>query len=401
MNRSRMPLRMTGLALACLLGAAGASAEVVLKPRAAPEAAADADAEPDAQTVRITGATRRQLAALARQADTGNVAAMLQLGLVYYEGKSVGRSYAEAYRRFEQAASGGDARAALAAGYLLARGWGIARNPADARAWFGIAGQAGYPRGFYLQSLLEDQIGTPQGRMAARDLLERAAAAGDPVAANALGVSYEHAGQAATARLWYQQAASEGSRSAAHNLERLGAAAASNQQRDDALRRLREASAAGNADATYELATRYHRGDGVPVDYGEAVRLYRLAAREGSAEAQRMLSLILSRSTSAEPISPAWMLELSRLAQPPRDTAQAVDATALDDPLDGLFELQPQAPAAAGTASIARTTTSAAAVGIGVAAPAVAPVATAPIAAPSNADALSRARRLRARDGNP
>ncbi len=42
----------------------------------------------------------------------------------------------------------------------------------------------------------------------------------------------------------------------------------------------------GNANAQYDLAGIYKRGEGVPQDYAEAVRWYRLAAEQGHANAQ-------------------------------------------------------------------------------------------------------------------
>ena len=45
----------------------------------------------------------------------------------------------------------------------------------------------------------------------------------------------------------------------------------------------------GNADAQYNLGLMYNNGDGVPQDYAEAVKWYRLAAEQGDAMAQSNL----------------------------------------------------------------------------------------------------------------
>ena len=50
---------------------------------------------------------------------------------------------------------------------------------------------------------------------------------------------------------------------------------------------LRERSQAGDAGASYDLAVRFHKGVGVAVNFGEAIRLYQLAAEQGSSEAQK------------------------------------------------------------------------------------------------------------------
>jgi len=58
-------------------------------------------------------------------------------------------------------------------------------------------------------------------------------------------------------------------------------------------------------------ARAYHRGDGRPANYVEAIRLYRLAADKGSAEARKMLELIYSRPTSTGSIDIGWMQQLA------------------------------------------------------------------------------------------
>jgi len=387
-------LARSTLLLALLAGAGGVGAEVVLKtPPAAPPPAAAAPAVIPAKAGKRELRERNELA---RRADAGDVPSMLRLGLVYYGGDKGGASYNEAYARFHQAADGGDVRAMLAAGYLLAKGYGVARDPAQARKWFGIGEQVGYARALYLQSLLEDDLGGARGKQVARDLLERAAAAGDSAATNALGVSYESAGQRATARLWYQQSAARGGKAAARNLARIDASVPE-ATAERSIERLREDSANGDAEASYELAGRHHRGTGVAVDYGEAVRLYRLAAQQGSLPAQNMLSLILSRSTPAEPVNSAWMLELSHMNLP--QGASLVPGATYDDPLDGLVELKPQSlPPSQAAPVIGQRAYLGAPALIGTSVTTPAPAASAPPA--NNDDPLSHAREMRARSSD-
>ena len=242
----------------------------------------------------------------------------------------------------------------------------------------------------------EDDLGGARGKQVARDLLERAAAAGDSAATNALGVSYESAGQRATARLWYQQSAARGGKAAARNLARIDASVPE-ATAERSIERLREDSANGDAEASYELAGRHHRGTGVAVDYGEAVRLYRLAAQQGSLPAQNMLSLILSRSTPAEPVNSAWMLELSHMNLP--QGASLVPGATYDDPLDGLVELKPQSlPPSQAAPVIGQRAYLGAPALIGTSVTTPAPAASAPPA--NNDDPLSHAREMRARSSD-
>ncbi|MNV65797.1 Sel1 repeat protein [compost metagenome] len=60
-------------------------------------------------------------------------------------------------------------------------------------------------------------------------------------------------------------------------------------------------------------ARRYHRGDGVPANYTEALRLYQRAANAGNAEAKRMLQTIYSRPGPAGGLDIPWMQQLARL----------------------------------------------------------------------------------------
>jgi TPR repeat protein len=68
----------------------------------------------------------------------------------------------------------------------------------------------------------------------------------------------------------------------------------------------------------YAQAQRYHRGDGVPANYTEAVRLYQAAASQGDARARKMLELIFSRPAPGGALDPAWMQQLASLALQPQ-----------------------------------------------------------------------------------
>ena len=55
---------------------------------------------------------------------------------------------------------------------------------------------------------------------------------------------------------------------------------------------LRQAAEQGDGDAQYNIGVKYHDGDGVPQDYAEAVKWYRLAADQGEARAQHNLGMM-------------------------------------------------------------------------------------------------------------
>lgn len=328
--------RRIGLAGVMLIVASSASAEIVLK--GGTPMAQDTPQEPPEAPLTTPN---RKIARIVAKAEAGDVAAMLQLGWIYYEGRDVPQNFREAYRRFRAAADRGDFKAMLAAGYLLAKGIGVARDRSSARTLLNLAVNAGYPRALYLLSLLEGDIGSPQSVSTSRQLLERAATLGDTVAANALGTFYERAGQPATAKLWYAQAAAAGSKSALANAGRLDEALQESEAQTQHIKELKQQVTAGNADAAYELATRFHVGNGVPVNYGEALRYYRLAAGMGHEQAKRMTSLILSRSNGGQQINATWMQELVHLALDQRSSTGEMSATSAsisEDPLAGLLD---------------------------------------------------------------
>lgn len=314
------------IAIACVDGAS----EVILKDKPPPPA------DDALATDKAKGASGN---------PNGSPQTLLRSAWRAYNGRRGSKpDYRSAFADFARAAQLGDARAMMGAGYLLAKGLGVARNPQSAREYLSGAEQAGYARASYLLSLLDESLATPQSLLAAREARERAAARGDAPAANALGNSYLRSGQRPTALLWYRQAQLAGSTSAPRNASRVQHQANAGEPALQPLDELRAASAAGDANATYELATRYHRGLGVAVNYGEAIRLYRIAAHGGSVPAQRMIAMVSSRSTEALPIDPQWMVELGQLSTDTGETRPGVgDLLEDDDPLSDLLSLKPGA----------------------------------------------------------
>ena len=64
------------------------------------------------------------------------------------------------------------------------------------------------------------------------------------------------------------------------------------QDYQEAVKWYRLSAEQGVREAQYNLGVMYYQGQGVPQDYKEAVRLYRLSAEQGQAEAQFNLGLM-------------------------------------------------------------------------------------------------------------
>lgn len=277
-------------------------------------------------------------------------------GMAAYARTGDAQRHEAAARSLRIAAEAGDLRAAAALGYLQAMGLGVPRDAVRGRQQLVAASAAGLARADYLLSLIEHNDRRPGAAQREATYRESAARRGDALAQNAMGVHYQRQGDRATAELWYRRAAEAGSVSAKQNLAALTTPAttadASTPTRPDA----------DGAEALYAQARRYHRGEDVAVDYGQALRFYRAAAARGSEPARQMLGLIQSRPGTSGAVDPLWMRQLAsasvgdaRSNVVTRVSEAPVRAPRLDDPLSGLAALSAgTGPASAPRASAAR-----------------------------------------------
>lgn len=177
-----------------------------------------------------------------------------------------------------------------------------------ARTWIGALAQVDPARALYLEWVLAKRQadatgpGSSQVRDATsmRELLLRAERLGSPQALAELAIEDAAAGRQSDALRRFRQAAQH-SPSAAANAARLSE------------RPLPAQALAGpSAQEWFLQALRYHRGEGVPSNYAEAVRLYEMAAARGHGPARRMLELIFSRQAPGGGVDVQWMQQLAR-----------------------------------------------------------------------------------------
>ena len=134
-------------------------------------------------------------------------------------------------------------------------------------------------------------------------LLDRAAQRGDVQANIELGIMAYANKQTAKAEAYFSSVAAR-STIAANNLQHL-------RSLDTAPAPLSRPSVSDDsAESALNMARMYHRGEGVPANYSEALRFYRLAEQRGSAEAHRMIELIFSMPNGV--FDPVWMQQLAR-----------------------------------------------------------------------------------------
>ena len=75
----------------------------------------------------------------------------------------------------------------------------------------------------------------------------------------------------------------------------LGASTVWAEDQVDSLEALKQRATQGEARAQRQLGLRYARGEGIPLDYAEALKWFRLAAAQGDAEAQFSLGVLYAK----------------------------------------------------------------------------------------------------------
>ncbi len=236
------------------------------------------------------------------------------LGLLYLHGLGVVANPAEAQQWFQRAQDLGHPLASAGLAWCAIDGCGSVPRPAAARPWVAQLRPALPGRAYFLEWLLEDRLTplqtaqpTRQGKttppLPHHDLLLRSARANDVNALIELGFEYVAQERIAEADKMFRAAAPR-SAAAAANVEIL-----SNRNQGTASTQPQDRS----ANDWYLSARRFHRGDGVPANYTEAIRQYQIAAAAGSAPARRMLQLIYSRPAPDGNVDVMWMQQLANM----------------------------------------------------------------------------------------
>ena len=251
------------------------------------------------------------------------------LGLLYLHGERVPVDRPQAQRWFERARALGEPRAGAGLAWCQIDGCQGPPNPAAARPWIAQVRTADPGLALLLEWWIEERLaplqaprpGMPQGTPPAGTdahtlLLRRAAQAGNADAINELGLASLAAARLPEALTQFR-AAADRSGAAASNARLLAS-------------RMQQASSAQpaphTADEWLAQARRYHRGDGVPSNYTEAIRLYQIAAASGSRPAKRMLELIYSHPAPDGTVNVAWMRQLAVMEVTPEGAVLTMQA---------------------------------------------------------------------------
>lgn len=231
-----------------------------------------------------------------------------------------GGNHTEAVRRFRVAAELGNADAQYNLGVLCAKGQGVPQDYKEAVRWLDLAAESGHTDAQYtLGSYYNQGLGVPQDSNRAayywglaanperrvldgrRILISRSR--GHAEAQFNLGIMYRN-GQGVPQNYeqavhWWHLAADQGHAEAQFN---LGVAYAKNNEESAKWWRL--AADQGNAEAQFNLGNSYAQAEGVPRDYAQAYKWFRLAAVGGSERvksiAMRNGNIVAAKMTSAQ-----------------------------------------------------------------------------------------------------
>lgn len=260
------------------------------------------------------------------------------LGLLTLHGAGTPADPAAARQWFIRAHELGHPLAPAGLAWCAIDGCGAAPQPVAAAPWIAALRRTDPARANYLEWLRTRRLAPLQGspRPPPPDgLLARAAGGGNPAAQVDYGLALLENDQRQAALRQFRQAAAR-SPAAAANAEWL-------QNRISGAEGVPDGAAGSQWLAE---ARRYHRGDGIPANYTEALRLYQRAANAGNSEARRMLEAIFSRRNPDGSLDIGWMQQLARmnlnaLSQAVPDTLAGAHAFAHDPtPLYDLVPVQ-------------------------------------------------------------
>lgn len=249
-----------------------------------------------------------------------------QMGLLTLHGICAVLNTADAAVWFERAELLGEPLAAAGLAWCEIEGCKAAANPAAAGKWVELLRSVDAPRALYLQWLMQSRLapleitqpvlgaaGQARSPLQNRQLLASAAQQGDTNAKIELGLDSVLSNELPEALAFFKSAAPRSAAAAINSTvvaERVkNAARLTPPSRASSGVAVKPQSAAEN----FAQAQRYHRGQGVPSNYTEAIRLYQLAQNQGNVPAKKMLALIFSRPALNGQIDLAWMQQLAQV----------------------------------------------------------------------------------------
>jgi len=273
-------------------------------------------------------------------AEQGVVKAQYKLGLMYGKGKGVAKDYSKAIKWWNLAADQGNGKAQINLGWMYEMGKGVPKDAQKAANWYQLASNQGLAKAQEKLNLLlnktkehfqENTVSSKEKsskeiqdlRIATASLRselnqiksEKAKAIETTNQANAkakqeqLASISDNLSELNTGSVSFREDAFSGARYSAdtftkvgddiNDLDRFHAAINSLGKKEIEPERrqlLLDLADKGIPEAQINLGMMFESGQGVPQDYKEAIRWYRLAADLGHIKAQEKLNLILNKT---------------------------------------------------------------------------------------------------------
>lgn len=265
-----------------------------------------------------------------RRAEGGSDDAMFEVGKAYLEGRGVPTSVEQGLRWLEEAAKRGHVSAMYQLGLFLMTTSRDRRDPPRAARWLKRAAEEGDARAMtsYGVACWSGQ-GVARDRAAALSWFRRGAESGSMMGAVKLALALEQEQPAEAERL-LRRAAKSGFLRGTRELARFLIDRGEPESRREGLDWLRRAEEQGDQEAANVLGVYHARGEaGLPQDFTEAARHFRVAAQGGHANGAYSLGYLYATGQGV-PRSKAqaalWLrraLELARASGEPRLEAAA------------------------------------------------------------------------------
>jgi len=232
-------------------------------------------------------------------AEKGEVAAQVELGLCYMEGRGVSKNPEEAARWFRKAAEKGSSSAKQSLGVAYSKGVGVPKDQVEAVKWFRKAAEEG-------DAYAQNDLGLcyAEGEGVAVNMTEAAKwftasakqgnAAGQYDLGNCYVTGFGVVKDDAQAIKWFRKAAEQGYGAA---FSRLGAMLEVRGEFAEAAEWYLKGANQGIASAQFGLAGCYCRGKGVEKDYVEAYRWLVRSDAGGVTESLKILNFIMKQMT--------------------------------------------------------------------------------------------------------
>tara|TARA_Y100001936_G_scaffold150946_1_gene147199 strand:- start:3023 stop:3976 length:954 start_codon:yes stop_codon:yes gene_type:complete len=211
-------------------------------------------------------------------AEKGHDKAQYNLGLIYGKGKGIEKDYSKAFKWLSLAADQGNGKAQTNLGWMYEMGKGVPKDFKKAAYWYQLASDQGLAKAKEKLNLLlnhdkEKLNQATNGSKSLKSLKEKNSQEikNFPKAIPSLGLEINKTPDEYAKEIIISNDSDIG---AQQNLQ---------------LTKKTEAQ------VHFGLGVRFENGQGVPQDYNEAIRWYRLAAEQGHAKAKEKLDLLLNK----------------------------------------------------------------------------------------------------------